>query len=457
MTVIQKPYDNYVKANISWFNSLPTDWEIKRLGVLFYDVKNKNSNYKIKNALKFRFGEIVAKNQIGSEEELKDTYEKYTIVKNNDIVINGLNLNYDFITQRVGIVRQIGIITSAYITISPRESVYSRYFYYLLKSFDDVKALNGIGTGIRLTLSFSELKKQYLPVPSQPEQDQIVKFLDHKILRINKFIKAKKREIELLKELKQAEINHAVTKGLDPSVPMNDSGIDWLGEIPVHWEVNYLSQVGREQSVSNKIEKNQNLLSLSYGKIVNKDINTTEGLLPASFDTYQIVQNGNIILRLTDLQNDHKSLRVGLVTQKGIITSAYTCIKPNHRILPEYLYLLLHSFDICKVFYGMGGGLRQSIGFMEIKRLRILLPPVEEQKKIVEKCRNASENIERMIIAIEKEISFTQEFKSSLISEVVTGKVDVRDVKIEDEWVDSMLGEAEEMEEVDVEEEVAEE
>lgn len=192
----------------------------------------------------------------------------------------------------------------------------------------------------------------------------------------------------------------------------------------------YLSQTATEQSISNKDIRNQNLLSLSYGKIINKDINTTDGLLPASFDTYQIVHNGNIILRLTDLQNDHKSLRVGLVTQTGIITSAYTCLLPRRNVVPEFLYLLLHSYDVCKVFYGMGGGVRQSIGFDDIRRLLIPVPPLGEQKQIADFCYIKSDFIERLVVSIEKEILLLTEYRTRLISDVVTGKVDVRGINV---------------------------
>jgi type I restriction enzyme S subunit len=267
-------------------------------------------------------------------------------------------------------------------------------------------------------------------IPPREEQGQIVRFLDWKLAKINKLIRAKKRQIALLNEQKQVIINNAVTKGLDPNVPMKDSGIEWIGPIPEHWKILYLSQTATEQSISNKDIHNQNLLSLSYGKIINKDINTTDGLLPASFDTYQIVHNGNIILRLTDLQNDHKSLRVGLATQTGIITSAYTCLLPRGNVVPEFLYMLLHSYDVCKVFYGMGGGVRQSIGFNDIRKLLILVPPLEEQKQIKDFCYTKSDFIEGLIVSIEKEIMLLIEYRNRLISDVVTGKVDVRDIEI---------------------------
>lgn len=162
------------------------------------------------------------------------------------------------------------------------------------------------------------------------------------------------------------------------------SGISWIGEIPSHWSNLFLFQLATEHNKSNKEVHHQNLLSLSYGQIIRKDINKTDGLLPASFDTYQIVEPGNIVLRLTDLQNDHKSLRVGLVKEDGIITSAYLTIEVKKNISPEYLYLILHSYDIKKVFYSMGGGIRQNLNYDGLRKLNIPFPPLDEQKKIVE-------------------------------------------------------------------------
>lgn len=193
-------------------------------------------------------------------------------------------------------------------------------------------------------------------------------------------------------------------------------------DFPLHWDKLMLFQVATEQKISNKNIHHQNLLSLSYGNIKRKDINTHGGLLPTSFDTYQIVNAGNIILRLTDLQNDHKSLRVGLVTETGIITSAYTCLKARENILPQFLYLLLHAYDLNKIFYGMGGGVRQSIGYSDIRKMTIALPPLEEQEKIVRYLDKKTSQISTYINAKKKEIELLGELKHSIISDAVTNK-----------------------------------
>ena len=199
------------------------------------------------------------------------------------------------------------------------------------------------------------------------------------------------------------------------------TGIQWLPEIPEHWNIKYLFQVSHEHYISNKDIHHQNLLSLSYGKIVHKDINTTEGLLPASFDTYQIIEPGNIVFRFTDLQNDHKSLRVGLSKETGIITSAYIAVEVDTiYILPEYFYYTLHSFDIKKLFYSMGSGLRQSLNYNGIRKLRLPIPPIDEQIKTIAYLDKRITLIEDCKCQRERELQTLNELKQAEIASVVT-------------------------------------
>lgn len=274
------------------------------------------------------------------------------------------------------------------------------------------------------------MKNIYLPVPSHSEQDQIVRYLDWQVSKINKLIAAKKKEIAELRELEQSLIYHYVTRGVRENNRLKTSGINWVHEIPNDWSILFLSQVAEEQCIKNKGMLENNLLSLSYGRIIKKDINTTEGLLPASFEGYQIIYPGNIILRLTDLQNDHKSLRTGLVKEKGIITSAYTCLKVHDNILPEFLRLQLHTADLCKVFYGMGGGVRQSIGYKDIRRMLIFVPSIKEQEQIVAEINEKCEPIQNCCESISIEVATLQELKNRLISDVVTGQIDVHGIEI---------------------------
>ena len=203
---------------------------------------------------------------------------------------------------------------------------------------------------------------------------------------------------------------------------MKQSGIDWIGEIPDDWKINQLSQIVSQVKNKNNGLKENNLLSLSYGKIKRKNINTNDGLLPASFDGYNIISDGDIVLRLTDLQNDHTSLRVGRATEQGIITSAYTTLHPVDYDNSKYLYYILHSFDLKKGFYGMGSGVRQGLNYDEVKTLKVPLPPKATQQSIAEYLDKKVSEIDSIIEESKKSIEEYKAWKQSVIFEAVTGK-----------------------------------
>ena len=203
---------------------------------------------------------------------------------------------------------------------------------------------------------------------------------------------------------------------------MKQSGIDWIGEIPDDWKINQLSQIVFQVKNKNTGLKENNLLSLSYGKIKRKNINTNDGLLPASFDGYNIISDGDIVLRLTDLQNDHTSLRVGRATEQGIITSAYTTLHPVDYDNSKYLYYILHSFDLKKGFYGMGSGVRQGLNYDEVKTLKVPLPPKATQQRIAEYLDSKCAQIDSIIEESKKSIEEYKAWKQSVIFEAITGK-----------------------------------
>ena len=221
---------------------------------------------------------------------------------------------------------------------------------------------------------------------------------------------------------------------------MKDSGIEWVGMIPAHWHIKVLFQLVSQVKNKNKDLSETNLLSLSYGKIKRKNIDDTEGLLPASFDSYNIIENNDIVLRLTDLQNDHTSLRVGRATERGIITSAYITIRPTNSRMSEYLYYLLHSFDIKKGFYGMGSGVRQGLNYDEVKMLKLPLPPLNEESAIAAYLDTQCAKIDEIIAQAKASIEDYKQWKASIIYEAVTKGLDPN-VEMKDsgiEWIGRM-------------------
>ena len=201
---------------------------------------------------------------------------------------------------------------------------------------------------------------------------------------------------------------------------MKDSGIEWVGIIPSHWIIHPVYYYFGERKNKNKFGQEDNLLSLSYGKIIRKDINTSEGLLPESFNTYNIVEKGDIVIRPTDLQNDKRSLRTGLVPERGIITSAYICLKPIKDIDSRFFNYQLHSYDVIKVFYNMGNGVRQGLNFSEFSHLLVFEPPLDEQKRIAGYLDAKCAEIDALTADIQTQIDTLEQYKRSVITEAVT-------------------------------------
>ena len=206
--------------------------------------------------------------------------------------------------------------------------------------------------------------------------------------------------------------------------PMKDSGVAWIGEIPQGWKVHALSQLATKVNHKNFDLQEQNLLSLSYGKIKRKDIRNNERLLPASFDGYNIIESGDIVLRLTDLQNDHTSLRVGRATEKGIITSAYVTIRPYNPHLSEMLYYALHAYDIKKGFYGMGSGVRQGLNYDEVKTIKVAIPDKNTVPGIVSYLNAKCAEIDAIISESKASVEEYKRWKASVIYQAVTKGLD---------------------------------
>ena len=218
---------------------------------------------------------------------------------------------------------------------------------------------------------------------------------------------------------------------------MKDSGIEWIGEIPEGWEIKYFVQLFSQVKNKNIGLREKNLLSLSYGKIKQKSIETVGGLLPDNFEGYNIIDRNDIVLRLTDLQNDQHSLRVGLSPERGIITSAYCSIRVRGAESPNYLYYYLHTFDIAKGFYGMGSGVRQGLNWDGLKYIKILLPPQHEQDRISVFLNQKTLEIDSILSKTISSIEEYKKLKQAVIMQAVTkgvrGEREMKDSGVE--WI----------------------
>ncbi len=281
-------------------------------------------------------------------------------------------------------------------------------------------ATSGLGN-----INSEDIESVYIPLPPIDEQKRIVNYLDRECEKIDGLKADVQAQIDTLEQYKRSVITEAVTHGLNPDVPKKDSGILWVGNIPQDWKVMPIYCLYSERKNINTLGKENNLLSLSYGKLIRKDINTSDGLLPNNYNGYNIVECDDIIIRPTDLQNDKRSLRTGLAKERGIITSAYITLKPQQSVNSKYFHYLLHSYDIKKVFYNMGNGVRQGLNYDEFAKLMVIVPPLEEQQAIAEYLDHKCAKIEQIIADKKAQLETLDNYKKSLIYEYVTGKKEV--------------------------------
>ena len=209
-------------------------------------------------------------------------------------------------------------------------------------------------------------------------------------------------------------------EGLKPYAEYKESGQQWLGGVPVHWDLKPGHAAFAKRKESNRGMKEKTVLSLSYGRIKVKATDKQHGLVPESYETYQVVNEGNVIVRGTDLQNDHTSLRIGLSRHRGIISSAYLCLDALPHVVPDYGYQILNVFDLTKAIYRYGSGLRQNLDHGDIKRLPIFLPPLDEQAAIVRFLDNANRQIDGFIRAKRKLIRLLNEQKQAIVQTAIS-------------------------------------
>lgn len=425
------------ETGITWLGAIPATWNLVKIKYILQERVEKNNPIKSENILSLtaKQGVIPYDEKEGGGNKPKEDLSAYRLAYPGDIVMNSMNI----LSGSVGLSRYFGCVSPVYYMLRPYNRDFDiRYFNYIFQTTVFQRSLFGLGNGIlikesgngklntiRMRIPMDKFGQLLIPVALTKEQKTISDYLDNRCVEIDSIADNIQAQIETLEQYKRSVIAEVVTKGLNPNVEVKSSGIEYVGQIPQHWGLHPLYVYFGERKHKNSFGKEDNLLSLSYGNIIRKDINTSEGLLPESFNTYNIIEAGDIIIRPTDLQNDKRSLRTGLVKERGIITSAYIALMPIKQVNTAYYHYLLHAFDIMKVFYNMGNGVRQGLNFSEFSRLMVFEPPIDEQNAIAEYLNAKCSEIDKVISDKNEQLATIEEYKKSLIYEYVTGKKEV--------------------------------
>ena len=426
-------YREYKDSGEQWLGEIPSHWDFLYLRVLLKENSIQNSEGNVTSQLQFKYGSIIKKDNQDVDSDVIDTISKYTIVLPGDIVINGLNLNYDFVSQRIGQVEELGVITSAYICLRPTNYANRKYLLYLLKAMDGIKLFHGMGTGVRMTLSYKELKNKRLPVPPLSEQTAMVAYLDRVTVQIDKAIAQQQRMIDLLNERKQIIIQHAVTKGLDPNAEMVDSGVEWIGEMPKGWKSTPLRFVFEMRN--------------GYTPSKNDPSFWNGGTIPW-FRMEDIRKRGRFLKEATQYVTTKAVNGKGTFSAGSYIMAICTASIGEHAMLiaDSLANQRFANFKICKslsslyspmflyyYFFVIGDFCRhnenstcfQYVDMDALKNFPILQPSMKIQNEIVSFLDKNLERLEVTLKQTEKRISLLRERKQIIINEVVTGKVKV--------------------------------
>lgn len=428
MSKLQR-YSSYKESGVEWIGEIPEHWELKRLCSKFIERKQKVSDKDFEPLSVTKYGVVP---QLDSAAKSNDG-DNRKLVKKGDFVINSRSDR----KGSSGISPLDGSVSLINITLQPL-NVEPSFCNYLLRSNGFVEEYYRNGHGIVAdlwTTRYWDMKSIMLAIPSKSEQTAIASFLDTKTAQIDQAISQKEKMIELLKERRQIVINEVVTKGLDPNVPMKESGVEWIGKIPEHWEVSRLRYLGKTQ---NGISKGGEYFGtgfpfVSYGDVY-KDIKLptiVNGLAESSIDDrkqYSVLEGDVLFTRTSETVEEIGFSSTCLETIENSTFAGFLIrFRPQKNILYKEFSKYYFSSKTHRAFFikEMNLVIRASLSQDLLKRMPVLLPPLSEQEEIGNYLNNAMQKIDHAVTLQQRYISTLKEYKATLIDSVVTGKVRV--------------------------------
>ena len=416
-------YERYKDSGIYWLPSIPSHWSVVRFGSLFKRKPAINAPEEELLSVFLDKGVIKAVESEKRTHQASEDLGKYQLVEPNDFVMN----NQQAWRGSVGVSEYRGIISPAYHIFPMCSDYLPKYANYLLRDRVMVNLFDisskGVGS-IQRTLNFSWLNNGKCIIPPINEQEKIVSYLDKKITLIESCKCQRERELQTLNELKQAEIASVVTRGLNPNVPMKDSGIPWIGQIPAHWDmvrIKYLLEESKRKSV----DGHEQSLSLSR----------TAGVIPYEEKENRTMQSESLIgAKIVDVGdvvfNRFKARLFAISSYSGVVSPDYAVYKGKGRANLRYLTMLFGTpmyraaFD--RKASGIGDGFSR-LYTADLFSMYAIIPPLNEQNEIVAAIDARTSKIDELIISLNTEIERLSEYKQRLVSDVVTGQINVQD------------------------------
>ena len=419
-------YESYKDSGVEWLGKIPSQWELTIGMNVFRENKRDNKGMKEKTVLSLSYGQIIIKPEEKLVGLVPESFETYQIVEPNDIIIRCTDLQNDKTSLRTGLAKDKGIITSAYLNLKVINNHSAKFLHYYLHTLDITKVLYKFGSGLRQNLSFLDFKR--LPIIDIPlsEQQKIAQFLDEKTAKIDQAVDLAEKQIALLKEHKQILIQNAVTQGLNPDVSLKDSGVEWIGQVPEHWEVSSLGKM--LLPVSEKNKPNLPLLSITRELgVIERDVEDQESnhnFIPDDLSNYKVLKEGQFGMnKMKAWQGSY-----GVSRFTGIVSPAYYIFDFIKSVNSRFFHWAIRSKIYISFFGSASDGVR--IGQWDLSKSRMksipfIIPSYTEQVQIADYLDQQAVKIDQAIALKTAHIEKLKEYKSVLINDVVTGKVRV--------------------------------
>ncbi|HBR1515251.1 TPA: restriction endonuclease subunit S [Klebsiella quasipneumoniae subsp. quasipneumoniae] len=428
-----KAYPEYKDSGVKWLDKLPLNWSIEKTKRMFSLKRNLvghlSSSFQL---LSLTLNGVVPRDISSGEGKIPASFDTYQSVQAGDLIFCLFDI--DETPRTIGLAEQDGMITGAYNVYSCMDKCLPSYAYYYFLHIDSFKGLKPFYTGLRKVVRAETFGCIEMPNPSLSEQEKICLFLDHETAEIDKLIEKQQQLIELLKEKRQAVISHAVTKGLNPDVPMKDSGVEWLGSIPKHWlctKIKYIAILTpKKSSVNFKI--NNECTFIPMEKLKRNYLVTDESkLIRDVISGYTYFEDDDLLLAKVTPCFENKNIAVarGLVNSIGFGSTEIYVLRPTEKIRVNYLLYRLQEDNFIRAATGAmtgAGGLKR-VPSDFLLNYPIAIPPKSEMDAIVAYLNAQEVHYDLMERNATQAVQLLQERRTALISAAVTGKIDVRD------------------------------
>lgn len=431
-----KQYPSYKNSGVEWLGDVPEHWQQKPIWSLFKRIKRTNFPTERLLSVYRDYGVIPKDSRDDNHNRASEDLTPYQLVCANDLVINKMKAWQG----SIAISELRGIVSPAYYIYQPKAEYHSKYIHFLIRSAYYIQSYKNYSKGIRVNqwdLEHEAFTHIDLLLPSLEEQQKIVAFLNTETARIDTLIAKQEKLIELLEEQRKSIISHAVTKGLNPNAPMKDSGVEWLGDVPEHWMTpssKHLLEIpitDGPHETPNFVDDGVPFISaeaISKGKI---DFDKKRGYITPELNAIYSKKYSPKIEDIYMVKSGATTGKVAMVetTEEFNIWSPLAVFRCNkNKVLPKFLLAVFnssHFYDALVLNWSYGT--QQNIGMGVLSNIEIPCPPLKEQAEIIQHLDAQNTKFDKLISTQSQLIEKLKEYRSSIISHAVTGKIDVRE------------------------------